>query len=206
MIKTTNLFYNYDSKFSALYDVNLNLDSNTIILADELSSKTLFRIISGQYKDYKGEIIIDNKNLKEIRQKDLSLCYITNPPYLINKKSIEYNIAYPLLVRKQNKTNALKQAQELMARYNLTNKKIKECTNFEKLNISLLRALIRHPQIILIDDIFTNLNNKEFNQVLNILNELNSNSLVIISLNDDKILKKFDHYKIIKLFNGSIEK
>lgn len=206
MIKTTNLFYNYDSKFSALYDINLNLDSNTIIVSDELSSKTLFRLISGQYKDYKGEIFIDNKNLKEIKQKDLSLCYITNPPYLINKKSIEYNIAYPLLLRKQNKTNTLSQAQQLMTKCSLTNKKIKECSNFEKLNVTLLRALIRHPQIILIDDIFTNLNDKEFSLVLNILNNLNSNSLIIIALNDDKLLNRFNGYKIIKLFNGSIEK
>ena len=206
MIQIKNLFYNYDSKFSALYDVSFNLDTNTIILADELSSKTLFRLISGQYKDYTGEIFVDNKNLKEIKLKNLSLCYITNPPYLLNKKSIEYNITYPLLVRKHDKTNTLTQAQELMTKHNLANKKIKECTNFEKIITTLLRAVIRHPKIILIDDIFTNLNDNEFNLVLNIINELCSISLIIIALNNDKIINKFNDYKTIKLFNGSVEK
>lgn len=206
MIKTTNLFYNYDSKFSALYNINIKFENNTIILSDELSSKTLFRVLSKQDTDYIGEVFINNKNLKEIKLKDLSLSYITNPPYLLKNKTISYNIAYPLIIRKENKKQALQKSIEIMQQFELSDKKIKGCTYFEKLLTALLRTFIRHPKIILIDDIFTNLKEEEQCVILNVISNLSKNSLIIIALNNKKMLNKFKDYKIIKLLNGSIEK
>lgn len=203
MIEIKNLTYNYDSKFSALYDINLNISKNTVIFADEMSSKTLFRILSKQYTDYTGEIILDKQNIKETKIKDLSISYITNPPYLIKSKPIAYNIAYPLIVRKEDKKQALKRAHNLLQEYNLEDKKIKQCTDFEKAIITLLRAIIRHPKIVLIDDIFTNLNKEQLNIVINVINKISKESLTIISLNQSQNL--FNDYEALRLYNGKLE-
>jgi len=205
MIRTQNLTYNYDSKFSALYDVNLNIDKNTIILADELSSKTLLRLLSKQDTDYQGNIFIDNINLKEIKLKDISISYITNPTFLLKNKSISYNIAYPLIVRKSNKKEALYKATLLMNEYKIDEKKIKSSSHFEKVLISLLRTNIRHPHIVLIDDIFNNLSAEELKITINLINEISKESLTIITLNNDNFLDKFNDFEVIKLFNGKLE-
>ena len=134
----------------------------------------------------------------------MSIAYITKPPYLLNNKTVTYNIAYPLIIRKENKKEALQKASLLMKEYKLKENKVKNCTNFEKLMISLIRTLIRHPQTILIDDIFTNLNDVELSRVLDIINLISKKSLVVIALNNNHLLDKFKDYNIIKLFNGSL--
>lgn len=203
MIKTVNLFYNYDSKFSALYDINLEIQNNTVILSDELSSKTLFRLLSKQDTYYQGEIFLNNINLKDIKLKDISISYITSPSYLLKNKYAIYNVAYPLIVRKEDKKQALQKAYNLLQEYKLKDKKIQDCTDFEKLIITLLRAFIRQPKIVLIDDIFTNLNTTELDTVIGIINKISKESLTIISLNQSQNL--FNNYEILRLYNGKLE-
>ncbi len=103
MIEIKNLNFAYDKKFYTLYNVNLKFfdgQKYMIFSEQELESKTLFRIISKQEKDYQGDVIFDGKNLKEISTKNLDICYLTNEPIFFKHKSVLYNIAYPLIVRK----------------------------------------------------------------------------------------------------------
>ena len=117
MIEIKSLTYSYDSKFSALFEIDLNINQNTLILSDELSSKTLFRLLTKQYKDYQGEILINNINLKQTKIKDLSISYITNPPYLIKNKLASYNLAYPLIVRKEDKKQSFQTQYNVLFYY-----------------------------------------------------------------------------------------
>ena len=108
MIEIKNLSFRYDKKFYALFNIALTIYDNQKILMSckqELETQTLFRILSKQEKDYSGDIYFDNKNLKEIKTANLDVCYITKTPYLLKNKSVLYNIAYPLIIRKENKNN-----------------------------------------------------------------------------------------------------
>ena len=210
MIKIKNLTYNYDKRFSALYELNLNVSKNEkLILLNEtgLESQTLFRLISKQDKLQKGEIYLDNKNLKEIKSKDLSVCYITATPFLLNKNVIK-NLIYPLKIRKINKKYAKIKANEILNKFNLkniNNKKIKYLSNFEKIKISILRAMMRDYNILLIDDIFY-FNEKENNELFNLINYLIIDKTVLINIKNKKLINNLNNFKIINLNNGIINK
>lgn len=207
MIKIKNLFYNYDSRFSALFDINLNIKNNTIIFSNnELSSLTLFRIIAKQETDYKGEVFLFNKNLKEIKFKDISLSYITQNPILLKNKKADYNIAYPKILRKENKKVCIQKANELLNEFNIENKKAKELSYYESLLISFLRTILRKPKIVLIDNIFTKLSINELNQILKLIDVLKAESLIVVCIDDQKLKKNFKDFDYFILDNGLIEK
>ena len=221
MIEIKNLSFRYDKKFYALFNIALTIYDNQKILMSceqELETQTLFRILSKQEKDYSGDIYFDNKNLKEIKTANLDVCYITKTPYLLKNKSVLYNIAYPLIIRKENKKNSLKIAEKLLKKYNLIqlkNKKIKKLTKNEQISIILLRCAIRNPKYIFCDDIDFDQNNFELfinisknSTILFAKNNYNNNTLIASfqtnTINSQNI-KNFTQFYNIKFVGGSIE-
>ena len=221
MIEIKNLSFRYDKKFYALFNIALTIYDNQKILMSckqELETQTLFRILSKQEKDYSGDIYFDNKNLKEIKTANLDVCYITKTPYLLKNKSVLYNIAYPLIIRKENKNNSLKIAEKLLKKYNLIqlkNKKIKKLTKNEQISIILLRCAIRNPKYIFCDDIDFDQNNFELfinisknSTILFAKNNYNNNTLIASfqtnTINSQNI-KNFTQFYNIKFVGGSIE-
>lgn len=219
MIETKNLNFQYDKRFYTLYNINLKFIDNKrymIFSEQELESKTLFRILTKQEKEYKGDVFFDGKDLKEISIKNLDICYITNSPILFKHKSVLYNIAYPLIVRKsllnnekylsQNidnnstqynkkiklkytKNNTLLIAEKLLEKYNLVylkNKKIINLTAKERLLLLLLRCAIRNPKIIICD--YFNFDLFDFNLFF----EITKNSMVLISTSDKNMLNELN--------------
>lgn len=204
MITVKDLTYKYDSRFFALFNVNLQFIDNKnylIFSMQELESQTLFRILSKQYKDYSGEIFIDNANLKSTPLNKLNIAYITKEPFLINNKSVLYNIAYPQIIRGEDKTKSLENAKSILINFgfeNLINKKTKDLSKEEKITITILRATIRKPKYILIDDIFS-----DDERRINLIYELSKNSQLIFAINDINKRDKFKDFELISL--SSIE-
>lgn len=221
MIKIENLSFRYDKRFYALHNVNLNILDNKkymIFSSQELESQTLFRIITKQEKTFSGDVFIDNENIRKINIKNLDICYITKDLNLIKNKDVLYNIAYPLIIRKENKKNSKIIAEKLLEKYNLINlkhKKIKKLTNGEKLSLIMLRSAIREPKLI----IFDYFNFDEFN--FNLFFKITKNATVLFSTTDKNLLTKFNNFiaknhstigtennqfELIEFVGGTIEK
>ncbi len=207
MIKIENLSFKYDRKFFAIFNLNLTIFDGqklAIFSEHELETQTLFRILSKQEKGYSGNIFFDGKNLKEMPLKNLDICYLTKTPYLLKNKSVLHNIAYPLIIRKENKNNSLKLAEKILEKYNLIelkNKKIKNLSKNEQFSIILLRCAIRNPKFIFCDCI--NFDENNFNLFLDICK--NATTLVAKN-NDNKIKCQHVEFDYIKFVGGSIEK
>lgn len=210
MIEIKNLSYQYDKRFYSLYNVNLNIKESEKILfftENQLETFTLFRILSKQYKSYEGTISINQKDLKSIPIKNIDISYITSTPYLLKFKSIIYNLAYPLIIRKTKKRIAFSIAKEILEKYNLkylVDKKIKNLSYLEKIILTLLRAKMTNKSIILIDDIFSNLTTNDLNYILNLIYQLFKGKTILISTIPD-LKNKFPSYIIYQFKNGSLE-
>lgn len=65
-IKIKNLYYSFDGINDVLKNINLDIipSSKIIVSGDSGSGKsTLFKIIKGYYENYRGEVLIDNKQV-----------------------------------------------------------------------------------------------------------------------------------------------
>ena len=200
MITINNLTYSYDKRFSALFQLNVTFKNNksyVLYSSQELETQTLFRILTKQDKDYIGEIFYEDKNLKEISLKNLSVSYITKTPFLLNNKSVIYNIAYPLIIRKEKKSLALNNAKEILQTFGydgLLNLKIKNLNYKQKIIVTILRAVLRNAEYIFCDDIFID---EEINLILDKI-LLNKTCLIASKNKDFKLNENFEYLE----FNG----
>ncbi|HIU06347.1 MAG TPA: ATP-binding cassette domain-containing protein [Candidatus Onthoplasma faecigallinarum] len=206
MIKFDHVYLKYINEFYTLYDINLELKENTLILGDIFDgTHSLFRLISKIDRNYQGEIYIEDKNLKDIKDKDLSLSYVTDKPYLFENKNIYKNLYYPLKIRKINKIDAKNMINDAINLYKLNNfpQKIKDMTLWQKKIIALVRAIIRRPKYILLEDFFSNLDEEYYEIATNILSSCDS-TIIACEKTDTKI-PYYDSFNKLNLSYGKLE-
>lgn len=200
MIEFKNVFIQYVSEFCSLYNFSCEITSHTLFVGDFFDGTTaIMRTLSKIDKNYKGEIFIDNINLKNIKDKDLDLVYLSENPILFKNKSIEKNLAFPLKIRKIDKKIIKNKVNSLFFEYKLNNfnKKIKKLNLSEQKIISLLRALIRTPKYVLLENFFENLDKNYFDLAIKILSKLKETSTIIACEREQT--EMFKDFEIIKL-------
>lgn len=208
MIEFNAVTIKYVPDITTLLNFSAKIDCNTLIIGDEfLGTSSILRLIAKIDKNYTGEILIDNANLKEIKDKDLSVAYLPKEPYLF-KNTIEKNLSYPLKIRKIDKAT-IKEKVSFVINYlnNLTKKhnienfpnKIKKMNISEKKIGTLLRALVRAPKYVLLDDFFLNLDAKYFPLANELIEKLKQTSTIIATSNKaEQIYKDFNILDLTK--------
>ncbi len=166
---STNNLYNQvnNVKFSLKEGEKLFIDSDFGNGAEEL-----FRLLLGLEKPKKGKILINESLVTKVDFKNLNLLYITKEPQLFDNKSVLENIKYFIKLRVKNKRDVEQILEDSLEKFDLKdicNKKANELTNFERIKVVLARSFYRRPQIILIENIFTNLNEEEQLETIKIL-------------------------------------
>ncbi len=224
MIKLEHVSIKYIKEYYSLYNINFEIDKNTVLLGDEASGNNfVLRILAKIDKHYEGNVFIDNENLKEIKDKALNLAYIPKQIYLFKNKSVYKNLIYPLKIRKiDTKTannailNALKKCNiekfliENNKNLNKNENKIKTLQKIKVKNLypsmqkilMLLRAIIRQPKYILLENFFENLTEKYTEVAENIINS--ANYITFIASEKDLKFKCFNTFNKIAFDAGSI--
>ena len=207
MIEFNAVTIKYVPDITTLLNFSAKIDCNTLIIGDEfLGANSILRLIAKIDKNYTGEILIDNENLKEIKDKDLSVAFIPKEPYLF-KSTIEKNLSYPLKIRKIDKATikekvefAINLLNNLAQKYNLTfTNKIKKMNISEKKIVTLLRALVRAPKYVLLDDFFLSLDAKYFPLANELIEQLKQTSTIIATSNKvEQIYKDFNILDLTK--------
>lgn len=198
MIKIHNLTLSYIKEYNTLMNINCELNGNTFFQGGiDDGTHSLFRVLAKLEKKYSGSVIIDDINLKDIRDKDMNLAYISQEPYLFNR-DIFFNLYYPLKIRKVVKSEAKKLVNETINKY-IKNfpERINKLNHSEKKIITLLRAMIRKPKYILIEDFFADLDSRYSALVNEIITEISQSSIIIAcGKNIDDCYQTFKKYSL----------
>ena len=208
MIEFNAVTIKYVPDITTLLNFSAKIDCNTLIIGDEfLGTSSILRLIAKIDKSYTGEILIDNVNLKEIKDKDLSVAYLPKEPYLF-KNTIEKNLSYPLKIRKIDKATikekvsfVINYLNSLTKKHNIENfpNKIKKMNISERKIVTLLRALVRAPKYVLLDDFFLNLDAKYFPLANELIEKLKQTSTIIATSNKvEQIYKDFNILDLTK--------
>ena len=236
MIKFKNVYVQYVKEFYSLYDFSCVIDNNTLFVGDFFSgTSAIMRTLAKIDKHYSGEILVDNVNLKNIKDKDFSVAYLPENAVLFKNKNIFKNLFYSLKIRKIKKNIAknliysifleLKNNNfEIFNKY-LNNQNIKENLKNEelfnsqiidvlklkikKLNLSeqkiitLIRALLRKPKYVLIENFFENLNEECVAVAQLLIEKLKQTSTIIACEKSQN--SNFEDFKINNLTNEKKE-
>ncbi len=198
-----------------LEDINIKFEKNKkyALIGESGSGKsTVFKILLKIYNDYKGEIFINEHNLKNIIDDDLykNISYIPQSNNFFDG-TIKDNLTFyddNISEDKIKKYLEISKIDEkVMSLENNINYIIKDNgSNFsggEKQRLAIARALIQDRQLLILDEATSALDNETFKIVENNILSLENKTLLNITHRIDKdILAKYD--EIIVMKNGKI--
>lgn len=206
-IEIKNLSFSYENSKELLKDINIIFypGLNYLIGKNGSGKSTLLKLICRVYNPHKGEILIDEQNIKNISSKSINenISLIFPEPYLFEDTIYNNIILDKVDVKKKDVENIIKKIkldkliEKLPNGYNTyINESGVNLSSGEKQKISLARILLKNPKIILIDEVTNSLDYKTTKEIYECLNELSNNKTIIII---DHNLKNLSNGNIIKI-------
>ncbi len=200
---------------------NINLEIQTwefvFIIGYSWSWKTsLIRSIIWDFVPKSWDIILDNgmslyKNYKEsiLDEYRRNIWVVFQDYKLMESKKVYENVAFAMEVCWYSDKEILKKVPEVLEQVWLLVKKdkfVQELSWWEKQRVSIARALVRNPEIIIWDEPTWNLDPETAMEIMNIFDELNKNwKTVIVATHDkvivDKMNKRVVSFKDKKIFS-----
>lgn len=205
MIKFESVSIKYVKEFFSLYNFNYSINSNTLFVGDDyVGSSSIMRLLSKIDCNYSGNIYVDDKNIKEIKSKALSIAYVPQKPELFSFKSIEKNLSFPLKIRKFDKKHIKNTVKTAFFEYNLQNfnKNIKKLNLSERKILTLIRASLWKPKYLLLENFFEDLDNSYIELTCKILNSIKQFSTIIATEKENKNLEFFKAFNIVELYKN----
>ncbi|WP_372746020.1 ABC transporter ATP-binding protein [Lutibacter sp.] len=214
-IEFKNVTFTYDdTNIVALKNVSFKIPQGQTlaILGNTGSGKsTIINLIARLYDVDKGEITIDNRNIKDINLDNLrqNIGFVPQEAFLFSD-TIKNNIKFG----DENATDEKieKAAKDAYIHHNIIefnqgyNTFIGErgvtLSGGQKQRISIARAIIKDPRILIFDDCLSAVDTETEEIILNNLNEISKNKTTIIASHRISSIKNAD--KILVIENGKI--
>lgn len=163
-------------------DLEVKEASITSIIGSSGSGKsTLLHILGGLDRADKGEVYWDGKNISEYKTDDLAdfrnkyIGFVFQFHHLLPEFTALENVSMPALIAGTPTKQANERAKELLDNFGIGDRKSHRPTQLsggEQQRVSMARALMNNPRIILADEPTGNLDQKNTNIILDLLFEL----------------------------------
>jgi len=205
------------SKTDALINVNIKIREGEFVALTGPSGSgktTLLNIIGGLDSPTKGQVLINDFDLKHMNDDELSsyrnkeIGFIFQEFYLQPSLSVRKNILLPTLF--DGHTHDVEAyADELLKEVKLVKKshaKANELSGGEKQRTAIARALINKPKIIIADEPTGNLDQETGEAIINLLKNLQKthNITLIIATHDKEIARLAE--RVIHIEDGVIKR
>ena len=199
MIKANNIYYSYGS-LEVLKGVNLHIKKGEFVSitgASGAGKTTLLQLLGTLDKVQAGSLIINNKEINILNQKELAnfrnkeVGFVFQFHNLLAEFTALENVCLPAFIAGTDKKKAEEKGFELLSLLGLTdrvNHKPDELSGGEQQRVAVARALINSPSIILADEPSGNLDSKNAEELHNLFIKLNNDlgqTFVIITHNKE---------------------
>ena len=161
----------YDNKVTAVHDSNLEIaDKEFIVLVGPsgCGKSTTLRMIAGLEDISGGDLIIGEKRMNDVEPKDRDIAMVFQSYALYPHMTVYENMAFSLKLRKLPKEEIdkrVKEAAEILDITQYLQRKPKALSGGQRQRVAIGRAIVREPQVFLMDEPLSNLDAKLRNQM-----------------------------------------
>jgi cell division transport system ATP-binding protein len=215
MIEFRNVSKQYSSDVTALRDVSLTVNKGELVFLAGPSGagkSTLMKMIAAMERPSAGQVIVNGQDISRIKpvavpflRRNLGLIF--QQQRLLTDRSVLANVMLPLLVTGASPTQAEQRARAALDKVGLgdrANAQPLALSGGEQQRVSIARAIVNRPQVILADEPTANLDRASANKVLEALKAFNSVGVTcLISSHDEVMLDAAA--RVIHLNQGQLE-
>ncbi len=215
MIKLVNISKEYKSGVKALSDINLQIKKGEfvyIVGESGAGKSTLVKILLKEENPTTGEIFLNDVDVTNINNRRIpyirrNLGVVFQDFRLLNNKTVYENIAFAMEILGSDPKDIRRQVPIVLSRVDLSRKSSsfpEELSGGEQQRVSIARAIVNNPPILLADEPTGNLDPDNSLQIMKILNDINARGTTVIMATHAKEIVDNLRRRVIELRDGVI--
>ncbi|HDR0612239.1 lipoprotein-releasing ABC transporter ATP-binding protein LolD [Pasteurella multocida] len=181
----TKYYQEGSQQTQVLKDVSFSMQAGELvaIVGSSGSGKsTLLHLLGGLDQPTSGEVFIQNQSLQKINANQLAqlrnqyLGFVYQFHHLMADFSALENVMMPMLIGKQNKSEAQDRAEKMLTAVGLSHRishRPSALSGGERQRVAIARSLVNHPALVLADEPTGNLDRKTTESIFELIKQLN---------------------------------
>lgn len=221
VLQASNLYKSFAGgpdkpEVKVLQGMNLSIEEGTItsIIGSSGSGKsTLLHILGGLDRTDSGDVFWNEKNISALNTDELAdfrnkyIGFVFQFHHLLPEFTALENVSMPALIGGASAKEANERAFGLLARFGIEQRRNHRPTQLsggEQQRVSMARALMNNPRIILADEPTGNLDSKTSIEIMNLFDDIHAAGNTVILVTHEEDIAKHAH-RIIRLKDGTVE-
>lgn len=200
MIEFRNVALSYQ-KQEVLRDVTFSVKKGEfayLVGENGAGKSTIFQLMCKELRPDKGEVWMFGKNVQKVREtrlrRKMGIVFQDHSKYLLSNKTVYENLAYVLECLGESPFKIGKRVREALKMMGLEEqerKKPYELSGGQKQCVSIARAIVTNPELLICDEPTANLSAENRDVVMGYLQEINAaGTTVLLITHDEKMLSK----------------
>ncbi|MEK7168478.1 MAG: cell division ATP-binding protein FtsE [Patescibacteria group bacterium] len=214
MIQFKNVTKNFGS-INALNDVSFEVKNGEFVFLTGPSGAgktTILKMILHEILADSGEVLFDNTNLAQIANKDVpklrqQIGIVFQDFKVLSERTVAENVEVALAVSEVNPDEWEARVKHVLKLVGLSNRSRlfpSQLSGGELQRVSLARALVINPKLILADEPTGNLDWKTAEGIMELLEKINKEGKTIIMATHHEGIIKHAKHRVIKMEDGRI--
>ncbi|MAV64437.1 MAG: cell division ATP-binding protein FtsE [Candidatus Marinimicrobia bacterium] len=215
MIKFENVTSVYRNG-SGIFNLSFEIKSSDLVFLMGPTGSGKSTVLKTIYRELdidNGKIFIDNQDINQYGNNKLyilrrSIGMIFQDFRLLNDRSIYDNVALPLLIENYSKRDIKDKVYDILNVVGLNSKEKRypdELSGGEQQRVSIARAIIKDPKILLADEPTGNLDPNISMEILELLEMASDNGATVIMCTHNYPLIKYKKRRFLELKDGRIQ-
>ena len=215
MIDFDNVSKTYPNGTHALYNITLHVDKGEFVFivgASGAGKSTFLKLIMNEEKPSSGEIKINGKKCTKLKRREIPylrrhMGIVFQDFRLIEKMTVFDNVAFAMRAVGENIVTIKKRVPYVLDLVGLKSKmknRPNELSGGEQQRVSLARALVNNPEIIIADEPTGNVDPEMSHEIIELLNEINAKGTTVLVVTHEHDLVREFHQRVVTIDHGRI--
>ncbi len=215
MIQFKNVSKVYPNGTHALNDVNINIEKGEFVFivgASGAGKSTFLKLIMKEEEPSSGTIMINDTDITKMKKRKVpylrrTMGIVFQDFRLIDKMTVFDNVAFAMRVIGARPKAVKKRVHYILGLVGLKDKaknRPAELSGGEQQRVSLARALVNNPTLIIADEPTGNIDPEMSFEIIELLNEINKQgTTIIVVTHEHDLVQKFKN-RVIEIQGGEI--
>jgi cell division transport system ATP-binding protein len=215
MIKTEHVSKVYKGDIKALVDVNIDISKGEFVFlvgSSGSGKSTLTKILTKDEEPSEGEVYVAGRPLNKLPKWRVpylrrALGVVFQDFKLLETKTVYENVSYALEVIGYSKAKIKPLAEQTLELVGLTGKferRPHELSGGEQQRVSIARAFVNRPQILIADEPTGNLDPATSQEIVRLLDRINRTGTTVLMATHDHAIVDAMRRRVIELEGGHV--